>query len=58
MGFKWTSSLVLGSALLASSSLLNAADTLQDIMKKRGLSEKDILAAAKTYTPSGMKDAR
>lgn len=56
MGFKWTSSLVLGSALLASSSLLNAADTLQDIMKKRGLSEKDILAAAKTYTPSGMKD--
>lgn len=56
MGFKWTSSVVLGSALLASATLLSAADSLQDVMKKRGLSEKDILAAAKTYTPSGMKD--
>ncbi|MBQ3033447.1 MAG: Sec-dependent nitrous-oxide reductase, partial [Deferribacterales bacterium] len=33
-----------------------AADTLQDIMKERNLSEKDIIAAAKTYQPSGRKD--
>ncbi|MCK5920983.1 MAG: hypothetical protein KAG66_08580, partial [Methylococcales bacterium] len=31
-------------------------DSLQDVMKKRGLTEKDILAAAKTYTPSGGRD--
>ena len=29
---------------------------LQAIMKARGLTEKDILAAAKTYQPSGKKD--
>lgn len=33
-----------------------AADTLQDVMKERKLSEKDVLAAAKTYQPSGKKD--
>ncbi len=33
-----------------------AADTLQDIMKERNLSEKDVIAAAKTYQPSGRKD--
>ncbi|MCW9040385.1 MAG: cytochrome C, partial [Rhodospirillales bacterium] len=33
-----------------------AADTLQDVMKKRGLTEKDVLAAAKTYTPTGGRD--
>jgi len=31
-------------------------DTLKDVMAKRGLTEKDILAAAKTYTPSGGRD--
>ena len=31
-------------------------DSLQDVMKKRGLTEKDILAAAKTYTPTGKRD--
>jgi nitrous-oxide reductase len=31
-------------------------DTLKDVMKARGLTEKDILAAAKTYTPSGGRD--
>jgi len=34
----------------------NAADTLQDVMKARGLTEKDVLAAAKTYTPTGGRD--
>ena len=30
--------------------------SLQDVMKKRGLTEKDVLAAAKTYTPTGGRD--
>ncbi|HGG60955.1 MAG TPA: Sec-dependent nitrous-oxide reductase [Gammaproteobacteria bacterium] len=33
-----------------------AADSLQDVMKQRGLTEKDMLAAAKTYTPTGSRD--
>ena len=33
-----------------------AQDSLQDVMKARGLTEKDILAAAKTYTPTGGRD--
>ncbi len=32
------------------------AQTLQEVMKDRGLTEKDILAAAKTYTPTGGRD--
>jgi len=42
-----TSSLVSGFA---------SADTLQQVMKERGLSQTDILAAAKTYTPTGGRD--
>ncbi len=30
--------------------------TLQEVMKERGLTDKDILAAAKTYTPTGRRD--
>lgn len=33
-----------------------SADTLQDVMKRRGLTEADIMAAAKTYTPTGKHD--
>jgi nitrous-oxide reductase len=33
-----------------------AQDSLEDVMKARGLTEKDILAAAKTYTPTGGRD--
>ncbi|MDR2080977.1 MAG: Sec-dependent nitrous-oxide reductase [Campylobacteraceae bacterium] len=40
----------------AIASLCAQSSDLQKIMKERGLSERDILAAAKTYTPSGMKD--
>ncbi len=32
------------------------AQSLQEVMKARGLTEKDILAAAKTYTPTGGRD--
>lgn len=37
-------------------SVLFGASELETIMKERNLSEKDILAAAKTYQPSGRKD--
>ncbi len=33
-----------------------AADSLQDVMKARGLNQQDLLAAAKTYTPTGGRD--
>ncbi|MDK9720128.1 MAG: Sec-dependent nitrous-oxide reductase [Rhodospirillales bacterium] len=33
-----------------------SADTLQDVMKRRGLTEADVMAAAKTYTPTGKHD--
>ncbi len=39
-----------------SSSPANAQSALQKVMKERGLTEKDILAAAKTYTPTGGRD--
>ncbi len=34
----------------------NAQSALQKVMKDRGLTEKDMLAAAKTYTPTGGRD--
>lgn len=33
-----------------------SASTLKEVMTERGLTEKDILAAAKTYTPTGGRD--
>jgi len=33
-----------------------SAETLQQVLKRRGLSQKDILAAAKTYVPTGGRD--
>jgi len=33
-----------------------SADTLQQVMKRRNLTQQDILAAAKTYTPTGARD--
>jgi nitrous-oxide reductase len=38
------------------STAASAADTLQDVMQARGLSQQDVLAAAKTYVPTGMRD--
>ncbi len=34
----------------------NASTELEKVMKDRGLSQEDLLAAAKTYTPSGGRD--
>ncbi len=33
-----------------------ASESLQDVLKRRNLSDKDLLAAAKTYTPTGGRD--
>ena len=41
--------------LLASASAWSSS-TLDDVMKARGLTQKDLLAAAKTYTPTGGRD--
>ncbi len=45
----------LGVGLSVSTSAMSAT-TLEQVMKDRGLSQKDLLAAAKTYTPTGGRD--
>ena len=47
---------ILSSMLLFSVTSVFANTDLQKIMKDRGLTERDVLAAAKTYVPTGMKD--
>lgn len=47
--------LAAGFGLAATSSAF-AAESLQDVMKRRGLSQQDLLAAAKTYVPTGKRD--
>ncbi|MCP3868566.1 MAG: Sec-dependent nitrous-oxide reductase [Gammaproteobacteria bacterium] len=41
---------------LGAASGVAAQASLQDVMKARGLTQKDLLAAAKTYTPTGGRD--
>ncbi len=41
---------------LLASGPVQAQSTLQQVMKDRGLTEKDVLAAAKTYVPTGGRD--
>ena len=48
------SSLFLGSAIAASTAFGTGA--LEKVMKERGLTEKDVIRAAKTYLPSGGRD--
>ncbi len=45
----------LGLSIGVSSSAYSQA-SLEDVMKARGLTQKDLLAAAKTYTPTGGRD--
>lgn len=47
-------SLLVGSSLVATMS--SADGELQKVMKARGLSEIDVVRAAKTYNPTGVKD--
>lgn len=46
---------LFGIAILAFA-LPAQSQSLQEVMKERGLTEQDLLAAAKTYNPSGKKD--
>ena len=48
------SSLILGSAIAASTAF--GSGTLEKVMKDRGLTETDVIRAAKTYLPSGARD--
>jgi nitrous oxide reductase len=41
---------------LAAVGSVQGAETLQDVMKRRNLSQQDLLAAAKTYVPTGGRD--
>ena len=47
---------ILTSMLLFSATSALSSTDLQIVMKDRGLTERDVLAAAKTYVPTGMKD--
>ncbi len=50
-------SLLLGIGVgLVSTASAWSSESLDDVMKRRNLTQKDILAAAKTYTPSGGRD--
>ncbi len=54
---KRTLSLLLGAGLgLGAAASAWSAETLEQVMKRRGLNQKDLLAAAKTYTPTGGRD--
>ena len=50
-------SLLLAAGLGLSAAAVSAApETLQDVLKRRNLSQQDLLAAAKTYVPTGKRD--
>lgn len=54
---KRTASLLAGLGMgLAVASTAWGQSTLDQVMKERGLTQKDLLAAAKTYTPTGKHD--
>jgi nitrous-oxide reductase len=49
-------SLVVGTSLAATVASAAIGGELQKVMKARGLTENDVIRAAKTYTPSGGRD--
>ncbi len=51
-----TSVLLLAAGLGLSAAGVKAAESLQDVMKRRNLSQQDLLAASKTYVPTGKRD--
>jgi len=53
---KYSFQLVLISMIVLGLGAAASAQSLEQVMKARGLSQADILAAAKTYTPSGKID--
>ena len=54
--FNKLTSVLLGTTLVASIASAATGGELQEVMKKRGLTEQDIIRAAKTYLPSGGRD--
>lgn len=55
-GFKLFSSMIVSSALFATASIAAGDAALDKVMKERGLSEADVVRAAKTYNPTGVHD--
>lgn len=55
-GFGAVMSMAFGLGMSAFIATSSAQPTLDDVMKARGLTQKDILAAAKTYVPTGGRD--
>ncbi|MEW7987845.1 MAG: cytochrome C, partial [Candidatus Thiodiazotropha sp.] len=54
---KSISALVMGLGIgMGAASSASAQSSLEEVMKERGLTQKDLLAAAKTYTPTGGRD--
>ncbi|MDP1651186.1 MAG: Sec-dependent nitrous-oxide reductase [Rhodocyclaceae bacterium] len=52
-----STSLLLAAGLgLAAAGAAWSQESLQDVMKRRGLSQQDLLAASKTYVPTGKRD--
>src|SRR5688500_15738656 len=45
-----------GGGAAAGASALGGGSSLAELMQKRGLNEADVIAALKTYTPSGKHD--
>ena len=52
----WRGAAGLAAAGMLVASAAGAAETLQDVLKRRGLTQEDVLAAAKTYVPTGKRD--
>ncbi len=48
--------LCVAGAIAATTSYASGGSALQKVMKDRGLNEKDVIRAAKTYNPSGVHD--
>ncbi|MFA7293682.1 MAG: cytochrome C, partial [Rhodocyclaceae bacterium] len=54
---KQTASMLLAAGIgFAAAGAAYSAESLQDVMKRRNLSQQDLLAAAKTYVPTGKRD--
>jgi nitrous-oxide reductase len=52
---KRVSTLIIAAGIAASASAWSE-ESLQDVMKRRDLSQQDLMAAAKTYVPTGKRD--
>ncbi len=55
-GGAYAVALAVAAGLLLCPAAARSAETLQDVMKRRELSQQDLMAAAKTYVPTGKRD--